>query len=94
MKLSEVTLDRVKAYCGVSGTDSDGLLELIMDGARAFMLNYTGLTEEQAEEYSDLTLAYLVLVNEMFTNRTYTVDMQSVNPFAAQIMGLYRMNLL
>ena len=94
MKLSEVKLSDVKAFCGVSGNDSDALLEMTMQGARNYVLNRTGLDEAAADELPDLTLAFMVLVNEMFTNRTYTVDEGSINPFAEQILSLYNMNLL
>ena len=94
MKLSELTLEQVKEFCGASNDDSAGTLELIKSGALSFVLSETGLTAKEADEHADLTLAALVLMNEMYTNRTYTVDSSSVNPFADQILSLHRVNLL
>ena len=94
MGLSEVSLEQIKDFCGVSGDDSDALLELISDGARGFILGYTGLDEAAADKLSDLSLAFMVLVNEMFTNRTYTVETDKLNPFVAQVLASHRENLL
>ena len=93
-RLSEITLDKVRNYCGVSGADSDGMLEIMTAAARSFLLNRTGLSAEEADEYPDLTLAAFVLINEMFSNRTYAVDSTNMNPFVENIIGQYRMNLL
>lgn len=94
MKLSEIRQEQIKDFCGVSGTDSDDILSAVAAGAKSFVLSYTGLTEEEADEHEDLTLAFLTLVNEMYLNRTYTVDSGNINPFAAQIMGLHCVNLM
>ncbi len=94
MKLSEASLASVKDFCGESSNDSDSIIEMIMAGARSFVLGYTGLTLEAADEYEDLTLAFMTLVNEMYTNRTYSVDVQNLNRFVKQILDLYRVNFL
>ena len=94
MKLSKATLETAKDFCGISSSDSDSILEMIMAGAKSFILGYTGLALDDADEYEDLTLAFMTLVNEMYTNRTYTIDVQNISPFAKQILDLYRVNLL
>ena len=94
MKLSEVSLDNIRAFCGIGSDTPDDTVQLYADGAKHFVLSRTGLTEEDADEHEDLTLAYLTLVNEMYTNRTYTVEVNSVNPFADGIIEQHRTNLL
>ncbi len=94
MKISEIDLNRVKAFCGVSESDSDELLTVALDAAKAFVVGYTGLSVEQADEHEDLTAAVLILVNEMFVNRVYTVDTSTINPTAKQIMDMHSRNLL
>lgn len=94
MKLSEATIEAAKDYCGISNSDSDNILGMIVAGARAFVLGYTGLALEDADYHEDITLAFMTLVNEMYTNRTYTVELHNLNPFARQILDLYRVNLL
>lgn len=94
MKLSEVSLDNVRDFCGISSDTSDDMVQLFADGAKHFILSQTGLDEAEADDHDDLTLAFMTLVNEMYTNRTYTVDVQNVNPFASDIIGQHRTNLL
>ena len=43
MKISEVSLSVVKAHCGISGEDSDELLEVYMAAAKKLAADYTGL---------------------------------------------------
>ncbi len=94
MKISELGLNRVKAFCGVSESDSDDVLTVALDAAKAFVAGYTGLSAEQSDEHEDLTAAVLILVNEMFVNRVYTVDSGTINPTAKQIMDMHSRNLL
>ena len=88
MTLSEARTNTslVKDFCGISGGDSDALLEVYSDAAVSFMLSYTGLDEAGADEHPDLVYAFLALVCEMFNNRTMTVDENTLNPTAEQIM--------
>lgn len=96
MKLSEARINKslIRDFCGISGEDSDALLEVYSDAAVSFMLSYTGLDETGADEHPDLVYAFLALVCEMFNNRTMTVDENTLNPTAEQIMSLYRSNLI
>lgn len=94
MKLSDVSLDNVRDFCGISSDTSNDIVQILVDGAKHFVLSQTGLDEAEADDHDDLTLAFMTLVNEMYTNRTYTVDVQNVNPFASDIIGQHRTNLL
>lgn len=94
MKISEVELGTIKDHCGISGSDSDGLLEIYKAAAAQQISGYTGLTAEEMDELPDLTYAYLALVCEMFNSRTVTVEIDKVNPMAMQIMNSHCVNLL
>lgn len=94
MKVSGITLDFVKDYCGVSGNDSDLLFEGYMAAAKSFICGYTGLTAEQIDLHEDISIAYLCLINEMHTNRTRTVDRAELNPTVEQILSMYSVNYL
>lgn len=93
MKLSSLTLETIKDYCGVSDTDSDNLLTAMLEGAVSFVYNQTGLTEEQAEQYEDLSVAVLVLVYDMFYNRC-VLNGEKVNPIAETILKQHSQNLM
>ena len=95
MKLSQVTLNIVKDFCGVSDNDSDNILNLLMSSASDFIKGYTGLTAEQIDDFEDITDAYLILVNDMFSCRDYTLSLhKQVNPAVKTILGMHAVNYL
>lgn len=94
MRLSETGLAEIKDYCGVSDTDSDNILNGLRSAAVSFILNQTGLTAAEAENYEDLSVALLVLVYDMYLNRSYSVDKSAVNPIVQSILSEHARNLL
>lgn len=94
MKLSETGLTEIKDYCGVTDTDSDNILNGLRSAAVSFILNQTGLTAAEAENYDDLSVALLVLVYDMYLNRTYSADKSTVNPIVQSILSEHARNLL
>lgn len=94
MKVSEVTTTFAKDFCGVSVDDTSGTIEVCMAAAASFIRGYTGLDSSEIDAQEDITIAYLVLVNEMYTKRDYTVDMGSLNPAVKQILAMYSVNYL
>lgn len=94
MKISEVSLSAVKAHCGISGTDSDELLSIYMDAAKKLASDYTGLSEEQLDEFPDITVAYLNMVNEMFSQRLVMTAGAQMNEFQRQILDMHSVNYL
>lgn len=95
MKISEVELEMVKTYLHLDSTEEDLLLGLIMDSAKGYMKSYTGiLTNEDLDLKTDLTITYLALIEEMFTNRSYTVQNGKANLIIDNILNLYCINLL
>lgn len=94
MTLNETGLAEIKDYCGVIDTDSDNILIGLRSAAVSFILNQTGLSEEETEKYDDLSVALLVLVYDMYLNRAYTVDKSAVNPIVQSILSEHARNLL
>lgn len=96
MKISELTSEMVKDYCGISDEDSDDVVgKLLMPAAKAYIIGYTGLTAEQIDEHEDLAIAFCVLVNDMFTQRDYTLSLhKQVAPAVQTILSLYAVNYL
>ena len=85
----------VSDYCGISGgNDDNGFIWHFMNSALAFICSYTGLSKEQVDEHSDLVPVFLTLVNEMQTNRDYTVEQAAENPMVKQILNMHSGNLL
>ena len=96
MKVSEVTAAIVKSYCGISGSDSDttAILSVLMDSAKKFIAGYTGLSTDDMDNFDDLSLAYMVLVNDMYSNRDYTARNDSLNPCVKTILDMRSTNYI
>ncbi len=96
MKISELTADIVKDYCGISDNDSDQIItDVLIPAAKAYIIGYTGLTAEQCDEHEELAIACMVLVNEMYSQRDYTLSIhKQVSPTVKTILGMYAVNYL
>lgn len=96
MKVSELTLDIVKDYCGICDNDSDEMIEkVLMPSAKSFVKGYTGLSETEIDQYEDISIACMVLINDMYTQRDYTLSLQKqVNPCVKNILAMYSKNLI
>lgn len=95
-KVSEVTAADLAEYLRVGEvTESEeGFLSTIIGAAKSYMCKYTGLTEEQLDESSDLVIALLVLAQDMYDNRALYVDSANVNLAVQSILDMHSVNLL
>lgn len=96
MKLGEIQLDDVRSYLRLTEDEheDDALITAIMSSATSFILNYTGLTAEQADEISDFQYAFLCLCSDMYNNRDMTVQQDKLNPIAKCILDMHRANCI
>lgn len=98
MKINELTTEIIKVYCGFSEDDNDSneLIEkVLLPSAKSYIKGHTGLTDNEINQYDDLTTACLVLINDSFNNRDYTISMQKQkNPAVTAILGMYAKNYL
>lgn len=96
MKVSEISLETVKDYCGISDDDSDNILAALMPAARSFISEYTGLNYDEIDAHDDMPIAYMVLVNDMFTNREYNSaqarQSTTLNPCVKTILDMHCKN--
>lgn len=96
VKVSEVTAADLAKYLRVGEvTESEeGFLSTIIGAAKSYICKYTGLTEEQLDESSDLVIALLVLAQDMYDNRAMYVDSANVNLAVQSILDMHSVNLL
>ena len=94
MKISDISLETVKDYLKVENDIEDRLIDNILTASKNYVKNYTGLTDEEIDKKEDITLAVLVLANEMYSNREYTVEKNILNPVITSILDMHSMNLL
>lgn len=94
MKISDLTIKDLKEYAHVYHDEDDQLFENILKACKSFIKNYTGLLQESIDLKEDLTIALMVLANEMYDNRTMTVQNDKVNFVVKSILDMHSINLL
>jgi hypothetical protein len=94
--VSALTVQDIADYLRLSEltTEDEALLPTILEAAKDYVYKYTGLTATQADLSKDLTIAVLVLCQDMYDNRAYYVDSANVNKVVEAILGLHSVNLL
>ncbi|WP_066316956.1 head-tail connector protein [Bacillus sp. FJAT-29814] len=96
MKISEVTRQDLKDYAREYNDDpeTNKTFDLIHTAGKSYIKNYTGLSYDQMDTKEDLTIVLFVLVNEMYDNRTFSVENDKVNPVIKSILDMHSINLL
>lgn len=98
MKLSELTRDVAAEFCRIIMEDQTdvelAVLDAMINAAKQFCANYTGLTEAELDEHEDITVAALVLISDMYDNRQMYVDKAHVNRTSESILGMHSVNLI
>ena len=65
-----------------------------MAAAKSYILNYTGLTEAEADEKEDFYIAFMVLCQDMHDNRALYVDKNNTNKVVESVLAMHSVNLL
>jgi len=98
MTISGLTNANICEYLRINTSDAD---TVVLEGAKAaakkLIESRTGLTAEEADEYQDLAIAYLVLIQDMYDNRSYMQDSQhtgGANRVVECILGMHERNLI
>lgn len=100
MKLSEIKKSDVIEYLKLEedmyseGSAGEKELLAIMDAAYSYILDYTGLAAEIADNHEQFYIAYMVLCQDMHDNRSYYVDKNNVNRVVDSILAMHCENLL
>lgn len=97
MYIKDVPKTVIADYCGVvidEEKEQAALLEIFAEAAKAFIKSETGLDDEGINKHEDLSVAFLVLTNEMYDKRDFTVDKTNLNPLVKQILALHSVNYL
>ena len=94
MKISDCTLEDVASYLRLPDDANRDELYGIMDSAQSYIISYTGLPEGELDRYDDLTLAYLLLCQDLYDKRTTETDAAAVNRTLDTILGMHARNLV
>lgn len=95
-KVSDITADDLANYIRLIETTEDDVetLNNLLNVATAFIMNYTGRTEEELDNYQDFVIVVCILVQDMWDNRSLYVDKSNLNKVVETILGMHSVNLL
>lgn len=95
-KVSDITANDVADYIRlVDITEDDtNTLNNLIGIAKTFIMNYTGHTLEDLDNYQDFIIVVLILCQDMWDNRTLYVDKGTLSYPVETILGMHSVNLL
>lgn len=95
-KISEITYNDVADYIRLAeiSDDDKNLLTNLITISKNFIISYTGIPEEELDNYNDLVIVVFVLCQDMYDNRTLYVDKSNLNKVVDTILGMHSKNLL
>lgn len=93
MKVSEVTPADLAEFLRLDEYQEDEM-QRILDSAKGYIRDYTGLTDEEIDTHADFLTALLVLCQDMYDNRAMYVEKSNVNWVVESILNMHRVNLL
>lgn len=93
MKVSEVMPADLAEFLRLDECQEDEM-QRILDSAKDYIRDYTGLTDEEIDTHADFQTALLVLCQDMYDNRAMYVEKSNVNRVVESILNMHRVNLL
>ncbi len=95
-KVSEITSQDLADYIRITEPDTNDLntLSTLLTVAKVYVGEYTGRTIEDLDNYKDIIIVVMILVQDMWDNRTNYVDSDNPNKVVESILGLHSVNLL
>lgn len=94
--VSQITANDIASYIRLDevGQDELNTLNSLLGVAKTFIMNYTGHTAEELDNYQDFVIVVLILCQDMWDNRTLYVDNTNLNKVVEAILGMHSVNLL
>ena len=95
-KLSEISVDSIADYLRLAEvTENDREFLATLNGvAKDYIMQYTGIPEDELDNYNDLVIAAYVLIQDMYDTRAMYVESDNVNKVVDTILGMHQRNLL
>jgi len=95
-KISDITYSDIANYIRLSEvSESDqNYLTTLINISKDYILNYTGINENDLDNYTDLIIVVFVLCQDMYDTRAMYVDNSNLNKVVETILGMHQNNLL
>lgn len=98
MKVSEINRTVIATYLKLDLDDLSEAekteLDMILESAKSYTISYTGHTLEELDDIPETTLAVLVVIQDMYDDRSLMADNDKVNLVLKSILGMHSINLL
>jgi hypothetical protein len=93
-KVSEIAVNDLADYLRIEELtyEDEKTLSNLLIVAKEFIKNYTGQTD--LDNFPDFVIVVLVLVQDMYDNRTMYVNTNNLNTVIESILGMHSINLL
>ena len=95
-KVSQITANDIATYIRLDEVtvDDTNTLNNLLAVAKSFIVNYTGRSEEELDNYPDFVIVVFILCQDMWDNRTLYVDKTNLNKVVETVLGMHSVNLL
>lgn len=95
-KISDITYSDIANYIRLSevSEDEQKYLTTLINISIDYILNYTGIDEDNLDNYTDLIIVVFVLCQSMYDVRSLYVDESNLNNVVETILGMHQNNLL
>lgn len=86
----------IKVFEDWSGIPEDdrNTLFTCLNAAKNYVMSYTGLTLEELDKHEDITIAFIGVVNDFYTNNRPDTAQIAINPMSRNILNMHSKNLL
>ena len=95
-KISDITYQDIADYIRLSevSQSEQNYLTTLINISKDYILNYTGIDEDNLDNYKDLIIVVFVLCQDMHDTRSMYVDDSNLNKVVETILGMHQNNLL
>ena len=92
-KFSTIDLAFCKSYMRIEEdfTEDDQLIQLYLQSAKAFIMDYTEMDSEQLDEFPFVCIVVLKLVADFYSNKSvYVQNKNSIDPVVESLLSKVR----
>lgn len=95
-KVSDITYSDIASYLRLSDIteDDQNYLTTLINISIDYISKYTGIANDDLDNYTDLMIVVFVLCQSMYDDRTMYVDNSNLNKVVETILGMHQNNLL
>lgn len=99
MKINEIELEDLKQHLKIDFTDDDDYIKMLLESAKSYIKNYTGLDEKTINSLDEMSSIALMIVADLYENRGTTglssyKTGESINKIYDSMLNMHCINLI